>query len=471
MDYTCNCIRPAFLKLLDQQHITIQALCQVVPPWDRSQTVQPRFVEPRIQGVYMLLGRHSDGSWAIYIGASSQIRNRFRWHEQQLNHHRNGTATRRKEPYETLSQPGWTVTYHILAKTPADDESEYYFFIETVFTLLLDSISHSPVLSDPYIRDKLHLTFDWIHDMAAPLDLALGSADSGANRPVTPSQRSGTVETASLPLVRMVRLNYELPIRQGWRKPAGLRGQTCFYCEGLLSSMGRRSYAYADDGSLLGFQCYRCLNYWKITHKRRTVEHENRIETINHHRNQALTLNEDGTVSKMATCGSCGVVGENKAGSQQNLTAVMFARDLQQFLCHREREHYLVFGILTPVPQSHDLRCENPQCHRHPVPAGAPLRIMLQYSPILGYWHCWRYLGPTIAYKDLRCVPHDKSIDPTSTLTTRVAGKPYAKRFRYPDIMYNINNFPLAQNNRGPPITPSAPAPADAGATVALTTT
>jgi hypothetical protein len=100
-------------------------------------------------GVYLLIGQHTSGSWAFYIGTSKNVYCRLRSHHQIIealfDKTRDPSWSKALHCHRVLSQPGWTVHYRSLAFFSPKVYFVFAYLLEAVLIFMFASLDESAV--------------------------------------------------------------------------------------------------------------------------------------------------------------------------------------------------------------------------------------------------------------------------------------------------------------------------------------
>ena len=140
---------PEARQILGEDLLSAKDLVDQVPCFE----VGERFGGPskRVMAIYMIVGNHINGDYALYIGVTEGLYRRPRDHTKGIEHYRQGTPIKSsgsQKHHKVLAQPGWTHSYRVLATFQPHVATKYAYAMETLFMLLLCTCSLEPNLGN-----------------------------------------------------------------------------------------------------------------------------------------------------------------------------------------------------------------------------------------------------------------------------------------------------------------------------------
>ena len=212
-------------QALSNEHVTVPVLDQLLPKYNR-------YRHQNSTVIYVIIGKHINGNWALYPGSSARPVARIAAHRQALaSVRRNGTRKDVQEVHRVLGKPGWSINIRILCEMDTTVSFIWKLWIETISIIFLRSLD----LTTRSAYQNSHVVI-----LAASLE---------------PVPQVGAVEPT--------RLNRCLPIYQGFFSGGGAqmktaRTQKCYWCGG---SLAEKYFRVPDDKTLTKYQCRKCYEY------------------------------------------------------------------------------------------------------------------------------------------------------------------------------------------------------------------
>lgn len=127
--------------LLSRPGITVADLWRCLPRMAKGSLSRALY---NTRGVYLLIGRHISGIWALYAGVSKSVYKRLLCHARVINRLQKGLPVDKKKIlfcHKQLSRPGWTVQYHVLSVSDIEDFWMFAYLMESLCMCLLGTVT------------------------------------------------------------------------------------------------------------------------------------------------------------------------------------------------------------------------------------------------------------------------------------------------------------------------------------------
>ena len=127
--------------LLASSYNTFEDIERALPVFDSKIHGRPSWN----YGLYLLLGRHTDGSCLIYVGSSGALAKRFygHWATIKADHETGHQPDQRPSIGKLLHDTQWTWQMHMFAKLTTETQREAMLAMESIAVILFQTLHHS----------------------------------------------------------------------------------------------------------------------------------------------------------------------------------------------------------------------------------------------------------------------------------------------------------------------------------------
>ena len=311
--------------------------------------------------MYLIIGSHTHGRWALYIGTLSQLGRRIRTHALCVRVVRKHNGSNHQYCHKILGGDEWSVTYHNIVVFKKAISIIWLHTIETIFILLFNAMDNARPKSrqhneacarlyDRLVQNALRIVSTIDKDKAAvpppPIDAGDGCQSAAAVSPplidagdgcqsavaVPPPPIDAGGQLLDPPIIIILRLNRCLPIKQGFRGSPSTFKRICEQCQAEYTT---RSWYWYDITR--PFESYRCENCYAMDTRKdtrnatRTEAHQQRLDKLREVREKLPVADK---------CGSCGTT------ESPGFTRCV---ELGMVLCNREHSYWQRNGELSPT--------------------------------------------------------------------------------------------------------------------------
>ncbi len=272
-------------------------------------------------GIYLIVGHHIDGTWALYVGSSTQMGIRIGQHalDVRIVRTRKGNVLGQQYCHKILGGNGWSVTYHKLAVFEKATSTIWLHTIETIFIILFNAIS--PEAKSNQHNEACAQLYDRLVQNALPI-VSTTNKDKNCQASPPPIDAGEGCQSLDPPINTIIGLNRALPIKQGFRSNHSKLKIKCEQCQ--AENTTGRWYCYDTTRP---YESYHCSNCHRSA--TRTEVQQKRLEEFREVRKVTPVLDK---------CGSCGT----DEGRLYRCT------ELGMVLCRREYAHFQKWGTLSP---------------------------------------------------------------------------------------------------------------------------